>query len=341
MEVEQVTEYQEFSPSKVNRNVIQSYIFSTSRSRFNIVQMRILYRLVEFAQSEVEGLLIKNNLCRIEHSLRHVDITLPITSVIPEGSKHYEHARAAIKRMMHEECEFYDSEKKTWHASPVIYNVAMADRKGVIEFSVADFVWDSLLDFTYGYRQYELGTVLALKTANSMKMYTLISGQKYPIYYSFEQLRSMFGLSGKYEQSSDIIKRLIKPCKDELDRSCPWSYDYKPRKEGRANVGVLFIPYEVEANKDKNLQRKQLLAQVPSSLLFSHIYEYMRYQLQFSPKEINGNKQLLEDCSKHLTNVMEILASLRSRRRNEDGTMKGKGWIIMALKSELENATRK
>lgn len=333
------TEYQEFKPAQVNKHVIQSYIFSASRSRFNIVQMRIIYRLVEFAQSEMEGLLIKNNMCRIEHALRHVDITLPITSVLPEGSKHYEHARDAIKRMMKEDCEFYNSETHTWHASPIIYNVSMADRKGVIEFSVADFVWDSLLDFTYGYRQYELGTVLSLKTANSMKMYTLISGQKNPIYYSFESLRSMFGLDGKYSQSSDIIKRLIKPCKEELDKSCPWSYDYRARKVGRANVGVLIMPYEIEGNKDKNLQRRQLLAQVPSSLLYSHIYEFMRYQLGFAPKEINANKPLLDDCSKHLPNVLDILQSLKGRRRNADGTIKGKGWIISALKSELENAT--
>lgn len=85
MEQTKNQESPEFSPSKVNRHVIQSYIFSNAKSRFNIVQMRILYRLVEFAQCEIEGLLIKNNMCRIEHQLRHVDITLPITSVLPEA----------------------------------------------------------------------------------------------------------------------------------------------------------------------------------------------------------------------------------------------------------------
>lgn len=330
-----------FKPSKSNRHVIQSYIFSNARSRLNIVQMRILYRLVEFAQPEIEGLLIKNNLCRIEHSLRHVDITLPVTAVLPEGSKHYEKAHQAIKDMMKETCEFYDSEKKTWHASPIIYNAEHADRKGVLMFSVADFVWDSLLDFTYGYRQFELMTVLSLHSSNSMRMYTLISGQKTPIYYDFDKLRQMFGLEGKYPQSADIIKRLIVPCKEELDKSCPWSFNYKCVKSGRKNVGVTIFPYEIAQNVDKNLQRKQLMAQIPSSLLFSDIYKYLRYNLGFAPKEINSNKQLLMDCAEHLPNALDILASLKGRRYNNDGSMKSKGWIIAALKSELENKTRK
>lgn len=334
-------EQQEYAPSRVNRNVIQSYIFSNARSRFNIVQMRILYRLVEFAQCELEGLLIKNNLCRIEHSLRHVDITLPITSVLPEGSKHYEQARAAIKAMMKEECEFYDSETRTWHASPVVYNVSMADRKGVIEFSVADFVWDSLLDFTYGYRQFELLTILNLRSTNSMKMYALISGQKNPISYNFDKLKAMFGVEGKYSQSADIIKRIIKPAKEELDKCCPWSFDYRPIKHGRSNIGIVLFPYEVQKNRDQALYKKQLLAQVSAPLLAGSIYSYMRYNLGFAPRELNSNKELLDDLSKYVPNVLDILASLKQRRYNPDGTMKGKGWIIRALQGELEKATTK
>lgn len=333
-------EYEEFQPSRVNRHVIQSYIFSNARSRFNIVQMRILYRLVEFAQCELEGLLIKNNMCRIEHSLRHVDITLPITSVLPEGNKHYEQVRSAVKQMMKEECEFYDSESRTWHASPVIYNVSMADRKGVIEFSVADFVWDSLLDFTYGYRQFELLTVLNLHSVNSMKMYTLISGQKYPISYDFEKLKGMFGVEGKYSQSSDIIKRIIKPAQEELEKSCPWGFDFKPIKRGRANVGVTFFPHEIERNKDQNLVRKQLLAQVSAPLLAGSLYSYMRYNLGFAPKELAPHKALLEDLAKYVPNALDIMASLKTRRYNQDGSMKGKGWVINALKMELEQVTR-
>lgn len=329
-----------FSPSRVNRNVIQSYIFSNARSRFSIVQMRILYRLVEFAQCEIEGILIKNNLCQIEHSLRHVDVTLPIVSVLPEGSKHYEQARDALKAMMNEKVEFYDPQTKTWHGSPIVYNVKLKGNRGVLEFSVADFVWDSLLDFTYGYRQFELLTILSLRSSNSMRMYSLISNVTRPQYFSFERLRQMFGLEGKYSQSADITKRLLVPCKSELDKCCPWSFDFRPMKEGRKFVGVTIFPYKIEKNADQNLIKRQLMARVPASLLAGDIYKYMRWNLGFMPKEINSNKELIDDLSLHVPDVMDILSSLKQRRYNEDGTMKGKGWIIAALKSELQNRTQ-
>lgn len=335
------TEGESWTPSKANRHVIQSYIFSSARSRFNIIQMRILYRLVEFAQCEIEGILIKNNMCKMEHNLRHVDISLPISSVLPDGAKHYERARDSLKAMQDEKIELYDSETRTWRCAPVVYNITLADRKGVLEFSVADFVWDSLLDFTHGYRQLELLTVLSLHSPNSMKMYALIAGLKNPMFFSFERIREIFGVQGKYVESYDIIKRILKPCKEELDKSCPFGYEFKPVREGRKFTGVTIFPYAIDENTDKNLQRKQLMAKVPSSLLYGEIYRYLRYNLYFDAKEINANKELLKDCSEHMPNVIDFLSRLQARYRNVDGSFKSKGWIIGALKSELHLVTHR
>ena len=83
-EIEQVPNF----PSTVNRNVIQSYIFSAMRARLSIYQMRIIYRLVDFAQSEIDGILIKDNMTRITHSLRHVDLSMSVRSVMPGKLSH-------------------------------------------------------------------------------------------------------------------------------------------------------------------------------------------------------------------------------------------------------------
>lgn len=338
---DQTSEGTEWAPSRQNKHIIQSYIFSSARSRFNIIQMRILYRMVEFAQCELEGLLIKNNMCKLAHNLRHVDISLPITSVLPEGAKHYERARESLKAMQDEKIELYDSQSHTWKCAPVVYNLSLADRKGLLEFSVADFVWDSLLDFTHGYRQLELLTILSLHSPNSMKMYALIAGLKNPMFFSFERIREIFGVQGKYTESYDIIKRILKPCKEELDRSCPYGYEFKPMREGRKFTGVTIFPYAIDANVDKGLQRKQLMAKVPSSLLYGEIYRYLRYNLYFDAKEINANKELLKDCSEHMPGVIDFLTKLKARYRNVDGSFKSKGWIIGALKSELAAITHR
>lgn len=325
-------------PTKVNRHVIQSYIFSNARSRFNIVQMRILCRLVEFAQCELEGLLIRDNMTKIAHNLRHIDMELPTASVLPAGSKHYEQVRRACLEMMSKKCELYDSESKKWKASPLIYNVELDARDGVLRFSVADFVWDAMLDFTHGFRKYELSTVLSLHSAHSMKMYTLLSGQKYPIEYTIDNLREMFGVGDKYAQPTDFIKKIIKPCQEELNKTCPTSFDFKAVKTGRKITSILFMPFEQKEKKDAALETKRLQSQVSFSLFYSHVYNYLRYHMEMQPREIKSNQKLFEDATKELPDILGLLVDLQGRRRTENGGYKGVGWVINAVRAELNIA---
>lgn len=322
-------------PCEGNRHIIQSYIFSRARSRFNIVQMRLLYRIVEFAQIELEGLLIKDNLCKIEHSLRHVDLTLPARSIMTPGSKHYEQVRKAVLGLSRETMELYDTDTKTWRITPLIYNVEIVQGTGMVAFSVADFVWSAMLDFTHGYRQYELSVVLAMRSPASMKFYTLVSGQGRPLQYTFAQLREMLGVADKYKQTTDFIKKVLKPAQAELNKTAPWTFTYAPYKVGRGYEGIYLYPVQQRDKADENLTRASLLAQVPASMLLGDVYRYLRYNLGFEQAEIASNKALFEDATKELPDMVGFLSRLAARMRNEDGSSKGKGWIVAAVKSEL------
>lgn len=331
-EIEQVPNF----PSTVNRNVIQSYIFSAMRARLSIYQMRIIYRLVDFAQSEIDGMLIRDNMTRISHSLRHVDLSMSVRSVMPDKDKHYEKIKVALKSLMTSLVEFYNPETKTWQGTPIIYNVKWEQGSGLITMSVADFVWDAMLNFTYGFRRFELLTAMAMPSANSMRMYCLVSGQSKPIEYKIETLKQMFGVADKYKNNSDFIKRVIGKAKEELDKISPWTFNYAAKRDGRSFSTVILFPVEQPNRKDVRLARQALLAQVPSSMLFSEVYKYMRYSMGFEPKEIANNKQLIEDATKELDDMMLFLSLLNGRRRDNDGNLKGKGWIIASIRSELQ-----
>ena len=331
-EIEEVKNF----PSTINRNVIQSYIFSAMRARLNIYQMRIIYRLVDFAQAEIDGMLIRDNMTRITHNLRHIDLTMSVKSVMPDKDKHYEKVKSALKAMMSTLVEFYNPQSKTWQGTPVIYNVKWEQGSGMITMSVADFVWDAMLNFSYGFRKFELLTAMAMPSANSMRMYCLISGQSRPLEYKIETLKQMFGVADKYSNNSDFIKRILGKCKQELDKVSPWTFNYAPKKEGRAFTSVILFPIEQPNRKDVRLARQALLAQVPSSMLFSEVYKYMRYSMGFEPKEISNNKQLIEDATKELPDMMLFLSTLQGRRRDNEGNMKGKGWVIASIRSELQ-----
>lgn len=329
-------------PSKTNKNLFQGYIFSTSRSKFNLVQMRILYRIVEFAQCEIEGILLKDNKCKIEHSLRHVDLSIPTSCVMTEGSKHYDQAAAACRALQKEQLWTWDAEAKEYRGAPIIYNVTIKKNTGVMNFSVAQWLWDSILDFSRGFRKIELAVVLTMRSTNSMKMYQLLADQEYPINYNLEWLKDYFGVKDKYDQSSDFIRKVIVPAQEEMKKMCPTGFDFKPMKTGRRISGILFKPFKQPENQDKNLERQALLAQISTRpFIGAEIYRYMKYNMEFEADELARNKQLLHDLGQLHEDPMRLLSSIQSRRRTADGQIKGKGWVIAAIRSELANCKKK
>lgn len=48
-----------------NKNILQSYIFTAAKYDFTAYEKRIMYRLVECAQKEIEGIKIKDNMHKI------------------------------------------------------------------------------------------------------------------------------------------------------------------------------------------------------------------------------------------------------------------------------------
>ena len=49
-------------PIEENKNVIQSYMLTAARYDFSVYEKRILYRLVELAQAELQGKDLWNGL---------------------------------------------------------------------------------------------------------------------------------------------------------------------------------------------------------------------------------------------------------------------------------------
>lgn len=45
-----------------NKQVFQSYVLTTAKYDFSPYEKRIMYRLIELAQKEIEGIKLKDNL---------------------------------------------------------------------------------------------------------------------------------------------------------------------------------------------------------------------------------------------------------------------------------------
>lgn len=318
------------------KNIVQSYLFSRIRSRMSITEMRILMRIVEFAQCELQGLILRKNMAPIEHELGGKVVQLSIRSVIPKGSHHYEDVHEAVRSLMQKIVEHYDPSGNIWQAATMISAAKAEKNKGIISLSLSPWVWDCILDFTKGFVRFDLAAAMSIKSPYALKLYFLMSYQRQPICYSFNELYKLFGISEKYGRTNDFVRKVLLPAKRELDAKAPWSCDLRPMKDGRKLLTCMFYPYEQKDKYSQGVEEKQILAKV-SALMGNHqLYQYLRYNIGFEANEIGAHKKLLDTFALRHPDPVGFVADLRARAL-KCGDNKGKGWYIAAIKSELSN----
>lgn len=316
---------------KGNKNVVQSYTLTTSRYKFTAYEKRILYRIVEFAQDEIKGIMIRDNLHKIDHSLFGRELTMPVTDILKnERDENYTKAKAAFSSLQKKTVVYED--EKVWESTQIILGVKLEKNNGMVKFEVHNKIWNAMLDFTKGYRKYELITAMQFDSVYTMRMYELLSGQKRPLEFTFEQLREMFCVTDKYKLPANFKARVLDIAKKELDESSPYSFNYIDVKEGRKVVGFKFFPTFKPDNKDTELYATELRSKVSASAQISReAYDYFRYSFEFKTAEISKNKKTIIEGEKKIPDFIGFLSSLVGPSRTANNRI---GYVINAIKKK-------
>lgn len=307
--------------------LVQSFIYSISRVPLSLYEQRLLLKVVEHAQIRLKGLLIKDHLERISHDFDNVQIIVPIRELLDEGNQHYSHVHKAAVSLCSRNFGFYNSESRTWFNTPVIYNVEHRDGSGLIKFYVSRVLFDIILDFSKGYRQFNLKTALSIPSPYASRLYSLMCGQEYPIAFSIKQLKEMFGVTEKYKQTADFIKKVIEPSKKILDAQGCTSFTYSRKKEGIKVTGILFFPVKREEGEKSRLIAKTSVGW----FLSKELRYYLVTQAHFSMRELGAHKELLEEFCKLPDAVAKIMAIYDRFLAGN----KNKGYIIAAMRSAV------
>lgn len=316
---------------KDNKNVIQSYTLTTSRYKFTAYEKRILYRIVEYAQDEIKGIMIRDNLHKIEHSLFGREITMPVADILKdEQDENYTIAKKAFSSLS-DKFIIIDNDD-IWQKTHIISNPKIKKKTGMVTFSVFNEIWDGMLNFSKGYRKYELVTAMQFNSVYSMRFYELLSGQKRPLEFTFEQLREMLCVNDKYKLVGDFKRWVLDIAKRELDESSPYSFNYIEVKEGRKVVGFKFFPTFNPDNKDAKLYGTELRSKVSASAQISReAYDYFRYSFEFKAAEISKNKNTIIEGEKKIPDFIGFLSSLVVPSRTAKNRI---GYVINAIKKK-------
>lgn len=313
-----------------NKDVIQSYLVTAARYDFNVHEKRILYRLVEMCQMQLEGQKLNKNFRMDKTLFGDYICEVPVSSFLAhEDDKNHEMVKEALRRLRNKTIEVED--EKEWKLIGIIEKPKF-EKRGIAKFEIQPEIFDAILKFSKGFRKFELKTAFEFESVYTMRFYELFSGKTTPITYTLQDLKIMFKLEDKYKETKDFVRRVIEPAQAELKKKAPFSFEYKPEKHGKKIVGFTFYPYTIAANMDNDLEAKKLKKQIsPKWYLDKMHYNYLIENYFFDKDEIKNNIDTFKAAAQRL----DLMRFMADKKRLAHTKPNPKGYLIKALKGEL------
>ena len=340
MKKEDQTKPKKFQKKQSSRMVLQGYDLTTAKYKTNLYQKRMMLAIVSAAQAKLEGERhIAGRQFKIEEG-EFPTIIVPVELILQndESSNIYAVRKAAID-FVGRTIEYMDVDKNWIVFSPLI-SVLMPHYGGMIHLHVHKLFWEAILDYRSGYRKFDVSKALSLKSVYAIRFYEIISGKKDPITYSLNELKTMFAIKDKYKLTADFVRYVIEPAKRELDLASPYSFDYKPVKDGRKIVAFTFTPIHYPQREDNDAVERDLLRKVNLSwdIRDRNIRKYLIESIGFTETEIKNNIEVFRRAAELLPDCLNELAILKGKSHDKKNP---KGWIIRALEGKVKDVLAK
>lgn len=316
---------------KDNKDIVQSYIWTVAKYEANAYEKRIIYRILEAIQYEIEGKSLKG-LQINKNLLDDRLIQMPIQFVLrDERDQNYTRIKQALRKLRERSVEFDDG--VIWKVVGIIEKPKL-EYRGFVTFEVPAEVYACMLNFVKGYRKFELLTAMSFNSEYSMRFYELMSGQKIPLTYKIEELKTMFQLQDKYKRNPDFIKYVVEPAKKELTEKSPYSFEYGVNKQGKQFHSITFYPVAIPRNRDEAIERKSLQKQISLSWTLDKVEREYLHDMGFSDRQIRSNLDTILDAKKMFPDFMFELSILKGKMRDKKNPQ---GWVINALKGKIQD----
>jgi len=316
-----------------NKELIQSYIFTTAKYDFSVYEKRILYRQIEIEQQLLEGQRIGEGVKVDTNLWGNKRYTIPLRWLLKDDEdKNYRQIKLAFESLLKKNIRYED--EYTIEGFGIIQEYKLEKRDSFVSWVSHPKIVDATMNFAKGYRKYELKVAMEFESVYAMRFYELLSGQKTPLTYSIDSLKEMFGIADKYKYSKDFRIKVLDVAKKELDRCSPYTFDYEMNKTGRAFTSATLYPKYQPQFRDPDLEKKNLQKQVSLSWdLPKNIIDYLKHSFDFTTDGIKNNIDLFKLANSKL-DLIALLSDLKGRVRKSSNPQ---GYVIGAVKKALKS----
>ena len=317
-----------------NKMIIQSYSLTTIRNNFGLYSQRLIVRIAEAMQYRLEEADFTTKV--VKYSDQRLHWQFNISSIMEKDSQNYTNIVNELRKIPQSVIHYNDGKKDVVMAvfSKLEYS------NGQLDVYLTPFVWDLFIEFSRGYKRYQLRTALALKTSYSLRLYQLLSENAQPVTYTIDWLKRLFGVEEKYPKATNFILKVIEPAKKELEAKAEITFDYiaVTESKGRGRPVITALTFVTRKTRNvpnfdleaKETDRKHGLQAVPPAIALRLKQDY-----GMTEKGLKANSRLIFEAYVAMKSptLEDFLSEKREKAMKADNPQ---GWIINAIRGELE-----
>lgn len=342
----ELTDLQLFTQFNSNSktNILQSYLFTTSRYRISLISRRILYKVEERLQWLISQVYKNKKLRKLtledvkEFKMQEFVFDINEFFVNEEDKEtNYKKYIKALKELRNIVVEFKikDGNNKYKFYKPVGMIEQPVYSDGVIKFKIAIEILYAMLYFAQGYRKYALSVAYKLNSTYSMRIYELISNQTKQMYYKIDDFKAMFGLENKYRNINDFKRYVLDVAKKDLDENSPITFEYSLKKGKRGKKYEILVLTPVNNNKVPISNIKSFdTVKIKNYDIDKNLIDILK-KLRFSNNEIASNAELFSKFS-----ASEVIAIYKDKKKYLQKSKNYKGYLITLLKNKYNELMR-
>lgn len=317
--------------------IYQSYLSAVLKGKFSLYEIRIIIGIVKSIQPYFAGKNL-NKMIDEEVCIDGINLNMSFKtkSLLTCDSHHYEDIQEAAVSLEKKIVEHYEPNKKKWLSSPFIYNVCIDYDEGIIRFSAAKWLIESIVDMCKGFTHYDFKAALSLDSSYSTRLYIIFASINRPIQFRVDLLKEILGVADKYAQTRDFLKRVIDPSIDELEKKQLNGFRYEKIYKGRKVTALQIIPIKRQKKTDEEMAAMAQLGTFVEPLLKS----ILMTRCGFTYAELSAHKPLLMKFG-NMPIWQDAIYDIIERQRTKRAS---KGYIINAMRStidEFDNGTTK
>lgn len=325
-----------------NKLILQSYKLTSIRNDFGIYAQRLIVRIAQAMQYRLEDADFTKQVFNPSDKRLYWEFNVKDLMTNGDATNY-----TAVKRELGKviQASVYFENETGWQKS-VIFTDIWGNIDGKIRVKINDTLWDLFLEFSKGYKRYELESALSLSSTYALRLYQLISENAEPITYTIDWLKQLFQIQDKYKRKGqDFIKRVIQPAQAEINAKCPTGFDYKVeyKANGKGRPAMHAITFYTYRNDKAMTDTQKDMANLGNNAINAvdkDSKRALREKYGFTDRELKNNAKILAKAEMYMDNptLAEFLATRLSYAQKAD---KPKAYIIGAIRAELAEQMKK